>query len=153
MGIRPFACERAREWVSLQLDDELSELERTLMRAHLVRCADCSVFASDLGALTGRLRSESLELLAQPIVVPARRRVGLRALNVAAGLAAGVAAAFVLGVSVAGSSSKNQPQAGPVFKEPVIAFDADAIGLRRATASLQETPTTNPRMRRLSLDV
>ena len=91
MGIRPFACERAREWVSLQLDDELSELERTLMRAHLVRCADCRMFASDLGALTGRLRSESLELLAQPIVVP-MRRVGLRAVNVAAALAAGVAA-------------------------------------------------------------
>ena len=43
MGLRlqPRNCDRARAWVSLRLDDEISELEERLLEAHLGRCAAC----------------------------------------------------------------------------------------------------------------
>jgi anti-sigma factor RsiW len=154
MVIRPFACDRAREWLSLQLDGELSELERTLVRAHLKRCDECRLFGADLDASTAVLRAVPLELLSHPVVVPHTRRIPLRAFRVAAPLAAGIAAAFVLGLSVAGSGAPSLERVGPVFQEPEIAFDADARGLPRATARPgQVVPATTPRSRRLALDV
>ncbi len=43
------ACERALQWVSLGLDDELSEFERALLERHLEGCGACA-------ALAGRAR-------------------------------------------------------------------------------------------------
>ena len=154
MSIRPFACERAREWVSLQLDGELSELERTLMRAHLDRCADCQAFSADLSSLTMELRTAPLELLLRPVVVPrSPRRVVVRALRVAAPMAAGVAVAFGLGLSIAGSGSNSLANVGPAFREPLVAFDQEARGLPRGTVGLDQTTPRSPRLRRLAVDV
>ena len=66
-------CERAREWVSLRLDGELSELESALLEAHLNRCAPCAAFAADVEGATLELRSAPLERLEQPVVLPLRR--------------------------------------------------------------------------------
>ena len=41
MGALKAGCDRAREWVSLELDGELSELGAARLDAHLVRCAAC----------------------------------------------------------------------------------------------------------------
>ncbi|MGH3013254.1 MAG: zf-HC2 domain-containing protein, partial [Gaiellaceae bacterium] len=41
-------CERARQWTSLRLDDELSPLETELLDRHLETCAGCRVFAEDV---------------------------------------------------------------------------------------------------------
>src|SRR5437763_3704452 len=71
-------CARARFWVSLRVDGELSELERALLDAHLVRCADCRAYATGVAGVTDALRSAPL-VAATPIVVAApgrpRRRV------------------------------------------------------------------------------
>ena len=40
-------CERAREWASLRLDGELSELERALLDAHTRNCAACAEYVAD----------------------------------------------------------------------------------------------------------
>ena len=75
---RSLLCERARGWVSLSLDGELSEFERALLDAHLGRCAECSVFAADTGAATtlparGPARAAAAADLASGNPAPHRR--------------------------------------------------------------------------------
>ena len=80
-------CERARECASLRLDGELSEFEQALLVAHLGRCEPCRSFAAELDAFTTRLRSAPLERIAQPVTLPARRRISLRRAEMAAAAA------------------------------------------------------------------
>ena len=84
-------CDRARSWAALAPDGELSELERTLLRAHLVRCASCSRFAADVNAIAAALRGASFEPLPRPISIPPWRRrlvlVRLRTVGAAAAVA------------------------------------------------------------------
>lgn len=92
-------CERAKAWVSLRADGELSELESALLDAHLGRCEACSAFAQRAGRIAAMLRAVPFEQPAAHASVAApARRPGLRALQVAAALAvvasAGVVAAF-----------------------------------------------------------
>jgi predicted anti-sigma-YlaC factor YlaD len=76
-------CERAREYASLALDDELSQFEHALLRAHLEQCDGCRSYQVGLVATTDRLRSASLERLSHPIALPRRRqRVPLRGVQV-----------------------------------------------------------------------
>jgi len=85
-------CARAREWASLRLDGELSELERLLLRRHLSRCEDCSAFAADLGALAAAVRgtplvqpSRSLAPAERPARLRVRHRLAVAVLVVVAG--------------------------------------------------------------------
>jgi len=81
---RTTPCERAAQWISLELDGELTELERAGLTRHVARCADCRVLAAELGGLTALLRATPLveptgEL---PMGAPrrrarARKRIGL----------------------------------------------------------------------------
>ena len=93
------ACERASQWISLDLDGELSQLERAALARHLTACVRCSELAADVSSFTQLLRAAPLVELERPIVVEApravRRRVARRA---AVSLAfAGLTAAAVLG--------------------------------------------------------
>ena len=85
-----FACREGRELVSLRLDDELSELEQARLDSHLRACPDCRAFQADLVAATRTLRSAPLEPVERSIVLPQRRRLPLRAIQV------GTAAALVV---------------------------------------------------------
>ena len=49
-------CDRAREWSSLRLDGELSELESALLEAHLKHCTACAAFAVAAEAVALQLR-------------------------------------------------------------------------------------------------
>jgi predicted anti-sigma-YlaC factor YlaD len=51
-------CARARFWVSLRIDGELSQLEGALLDAHLVRCPDCREFAAGAEFTASKLRPE-----------------------------------------------------------------------------------------------
>jgi predicted anti-sigma-YlaC factor YlaD len=98
--LQPRTCERAREWASLRLDGELSELEQALLDAHLARCAGCSAYARDVSGATAALRDAELVLLPEPIALPFRRRragVSARALQASTAVAAVLAAAVGLG--------------------------------------------------------
>jgi hypothetical protein len=106
-------CERARSWISLREDDELSEFECALLDAHLARCVSCSAFADEVGSMTECLRAEPLETLSRPVAVPVRRRrhvaVSTRAAASAAALLVTIGGAFaVLGHS--GPQPRLQPQ-------------------------------------------
>lgn len=96
MGVFPAQsrqrCDRIREWISLEVDGELSRIERALVDRHLAVCSDCNEFAADVHAFTDSLRAARLEPLARPIVLPRRARVSIRPFQVAAAAAVAVAA-------------------------------------------------------------
>lgn len=100
-------CERARQWVSIELDGELSTFERVLLRAHLAHCSSCSEFRAETSGLTHALRSAPLEQLEQPIAIGRmRRRLGLRLAPAAAAMAvAFVGIGSILATSAVRSSS------------------------------------------------
>jgi predicted anti-sigma-YlaC factor YlaD len=90
-------CSRAREWASLRLDGELSELESALLEAHLKRCSACASFAVDVEGVALQLRAATLDRLEQPVQLPTRRLgSSLRAVQLGAA-AALIAAAAGLG--------------------------------------------------------
>lgn len=88
-------CERARQWASLRVDGELSELESALLDAHLGGCADCRAFATDLESVTFALRATEFAHTTAPVIL-ARSRHGGRRTRVAAQAVAGVAALLAL---------------------------------------------------------
>ena len=104
-------CERAREWLSLSLDGELSRFERALVDRHLSTCAECAAFGAELSAFTERVRATPLEPLAHPIAVPVRRvRPAFRPAQAAAAALAVVA----VGVGTLSSSLRRpgEPRRG-----------------------------------------
>jgi predicted anti-sigma-YlaC factor YlaD len=107
---RERGCGRAREWISLRVDGELSELERLLLRRHLGRCTECREFAEGVRAATLLIRTTpvarpSRSLGPDPVPVRAPRRFRLAA---AAGLAA-LAAGVGVGVGVLIGSDRDAP--------------------------------------------
>ena len=79
-------CSRVRAQVSLRLDDELSQLERRMVSAHLDRCDDCRLFADEVEEFTLALRVAPAVPLERPIAVSRPRRVSI--LRMQAGVAA-----------------------------------------------------------------
>jgi anti-sigma factor RsiW len=95
-------CTRVREQVSLELDDELSQLERRMLETHLERCPGCAAYATDVRDFTGRMRSAPQAFMQRPVVV--RRRRPLTTVRLQIGVAAGFAlAALGLGAQLAAS--------------------------------------------------
>jgi hypothetical protein len=96
------SCARSREWVSLRLDGELSELERLLLRRHLARCGSCRAFAADVEGATELMRSAPAEEPSQrrTVRVPAlpRPRIRYRIVVAAAVLAAGAGIGSAVGI-------------------------------------------------------
>jgi Putative zinc-finger len=99
-------CERARQWSSLRLDGELSELEGALLDRHLDGCPACASFDERLRSTAIVLRLTQPEPPRVPITLPAEREVAFpvrRRIVVAA-----IAAALALG-SIVGSTLQRPP--------------------------------------------
>jgi predicted anti-sigma-YlaC factor YlaD len=113
-----FVCDRVRNEVSLELDGELSQLARAMVESHLRRCAACRSFRDDLVSFTQEIREAPLEKYSgRPLAVPRRKRVYADALTVAS-VAASIAVALGLGLSVGGvgaDSSRATQSARPAF--------------------------------------
>lgn len=109
-------CDRIREWISLELDGELSRIERALVDRHLAVCGDCTAFAAEVRGFTHALREESLEPLARPIQLPSRTRVSVRPLQVSAAAAVALIAVGIGSLSSSlldgGVGAKITPAAG-----------------------------------------
>src|SRR5438105_15623602 len=86
-------CERGREWISLRLDGELSELAQKMLDAHLARCPECRAFEAEAAVTTRMLRATPLEQLERPLSLPHGRRLALsmRRLSPMAASAAAIA--------------------------------------------------------------
>ena len=91
-------CERARSWAALAPDGELSELERKLLDAHLVRCDACSRFSVQVAAVAAELRAAALQPLPRPVSIPSWRRRPAYARVRTVGAAAAVAV-MALGIA------------------------------------------------------
>jgi predicted anti-sigma-YlaC factor YlaD len=107
-------CERGREWISLRLDGELSELAQKLLDAHLARCADCRAFEADVAATTRLVRTAPLEPLEQPLLLPHGRRLALSARRLSA------VAASVATVALGLTAFLNLPSSGPLAAGPPV---------------------------------
>jgi predicted anti-sigma-YlaC factor YlaD len=97
-------CERARAWASLDLDDDLGEIERVLLDDHLTRCSGCAAFVAGMRELTAVVRAAPQEQPTHlPLTLPVRRRPArlvTRVAAVAAVVALSAGLAF-LGTSLA----------------------------------------------------
>jgi predicted anti-sigma-YlaC factor YlaD len=99
-------CARAREWASLRIDGELSELERLLLRRHLSRCEACRTFAESVRAAALLIRSTPQETPSKALAPAApavgKRRLRYRLAAVAVALAIGATVGSVIAVSNGG---------------------------------------------------
>src|SRR3954451_25404680 len=112
-------CERARQWVSLRIDDELTELEDALLQKHLEACGPCRSFAARLKATTDLLRQTPQEQPQIEYAPRARRPAGFpvgRRVAIAA-----IAAAAALG-SFVGSSLQKPAQDQVPVSVPQVSF-------------------------------
>ena len=73
------ACERAAQWISLDLDGELSELERVGLARHLEGCERCRATTADFGGFTEIIRTTPPVSRTTPVVVALPGRPGVRA--------------------------------------------------------------------------
>jgi hypothetical protein len=123
-------CERARQWSSLCLDGELSELETALLEQHLEACDSCLAFDERLRVTAISLRTTPSEPPRVRFQIPERTRVRFpasRRLAVAA-----IAAALALGSLV--GSMLHRPAANPAPAGPQISF------LTRDMSQLRQIP-------------
>jgi predicted anti-sigma-YlaC factor YlaD len=121
----PERCDRARQWASLELDGELSELERSLLGAHLDRCPECARVVSEVQAVARTMREAPAETPMLPIALPRRRarvrafQVAVAAATVAIGISLGTVAGSLSGHSTGPTSASGEP---PHFSQALIAM-------------------------------
>jgi putative zinc finger protein len=126
-------CDRAREWSSLRLDGELSELEDALLQKHLEGCGDCRGFERELRSTADLLRTAPAEAPVARFEIPAARTRSLLSRRLAL---AAVAAAALLGSLV--GSYVNRPAPRPVEPAPQVSL------LTRDLSQLRELPRHQP---------
>jgi hypothetical protein len=134
-------CERARQWASLRIDGELSELEDALLEQHLEGCAACSGFAARLAATAEAVRAVPLERpeisyprFERPVIrLPVGRRVAIVAVAAAAALGA-----FV-GSSLQKPASTPAPSGGPQ-----LSFRTDQNDLRQLPHQMKQPVSPAP---------
>ncbi len=127
-GVFDKGCERAQEWASLELDGELSQLERVLLATHLRRCAACAETVAGVRSMTAALRAAPYEPLGKPAFVPTAEKRRSRPLAVRLALAATLAVvAAGLGM-FAGTLGDTTPSQGPPPSpdEPLVLLLEDA---------------------------
>lgn len=107
-------CDRVRSQVSLDLDDELSQLERAMVSAHLERCAECRTYRDEVTAFTGALRAASLERMESPIALRRPRRGIAARLQVVAAAAVALVAVGVAGQIASQPPSQGVPSSGEI---------------------------------------
>lgn len=110
--VRSLVCDRIRSYVSLDLDGELSVLERRMLDGHLERCVDCRAFAAETAAFTHTLRAAEVEVPRQAVRVGSRRRRRVASLRIAQGAAAAavVLVAGGLGTALAPEQERRSAQ-------------------------------------------
>jgi predicted anti-sigma-YlaC factor YlaD len=135
-------CERARQWSSLRLDGELSELEGALLEKHLESCGSCVSFNERLTASALSLRTTPPEPSSIRVQIPKRTRVSFPASRRVA--VAAIAAALGLGSLV--GSVLDRPAADPAPEGPQISFlTRDVSQLRQIPRGTQIAPTAPAR--------
>jgi predicted anti-sigma-YlaC factor YlaD len=128
---RDRSCRRAREWVSLRLDGELSELERLLLRRHLSRCDECRAMAVRVEQAAELMRTAPLERpdrrVAEAMPAPSHPRIRYRIVAAAAVIAVGVGIGTVVGI---GGGDANPVAPRPTITEIALLPDEQVTPTR-----------------------
>jgi predicted anti-sigma-YlaC factor YlaD len=133
----PSSCQWARQAISVQLDDELSEIGAARLQHHLRTCAECSAYALEAAAVTTRMRMAPLVLPDARIVSPRARRRRTAPVT---------AAAAVLVVS-GGLLALSNVWGGPGSSKPEAATSTEVLaGLRAGGSDGLFVPTTFPQV-------
>ncbi|HEV2591520.1 MAG TPA: zf-HC2 domain-containing protein [Gaiellaceae bacterium] len=137
------ACDRARAWVSLDLDGGLSTFEKRLLDRHLDACGECHAFADDAALLTLQLRAAPLEPAHVTVALPRRGGSLVSSALAGVGAAAAVAAAAVLAFGAhSGSRTPRVTSSGQLASGlAVLTTNADALGVPQ-----HELPKASPRI-------
>jgi anti-sigma factor RsiW len=128
-------CERARQWASLRLDGELSELEEVLLEKHLEGCSACLAFEARMQRTTELVRLTPAEIPQLDFAPPPRRLVTFPVNRRIA--VVGIAAAAALG-SLVGSNLQRPEHAAPTQSVPQVSL------LTRDMNQLRELKTHKP---------
>jgi predicted anti-sigma-YlaC factor YlaD len=131
-------CERCREWVSLDLDAELSEFEAAVMHRHLRACPGCRAFAHDVRAATAVVRAARPAELGLRVTLPEHRRRGGALQRVSFGAA--VAAASLAAVFASGVPGDQRSDAVTTVKVAGTAGNVDIANLRMLRAAELHVP-------------
>jgi len=119
-------CDRARQWSSLRVDGELSELEDALLEKHLEDCAECFAFDAGLRSTSTLLRTAPSETARLRVELPARSRVSFpvgRRVAVAA-IAVAAAAGSIVGSTLERPAA---PRPKPAPQVAVLTRDQDLL--------------------------
>ena len=133
-------CDRAREWVSLGLDGELSRFERSLLERHVASCAACAEFVRDVPVFTHALREAPLQPLERPVALPARRRLPIQAL----GFAAAAALAISVGAGALSSSLGEERTARPAVRAIPVDEGVDRLKARQFVVLTEQVTFARP---------
>jgi predicted anti-sigma-YlaC factor YlaD len=127
-------CERAREWASLALDCELSELERVHLRTHLAECESCAGFLAGLREVTHELRAAPLPAPSRPLVPrrPRGRRPLLALLVILVAASAGSLAGSLRPAPAPTHMTANAVRLAALFSAPAQQVPGARVPLRAA---------------------
>ena len=125
MSVTAELCDRTRNQVSLDMDGELSMLEKVMVSRHLECCPSCRSFSDDVARFTMSLRDAPLERPGRLVFVPRVRRslvhdvrtVTVRAGATAAGIAAVLMLAFGSNALVGSNSPGRTPTSASAYSE------------------------------------
>jgi anti-sigma factor RsiW len=116
-------CDRARQWASLRVDGELSELESLMLERHVAGCDSCREWQQRVERTTELLRASPLEPPRRRVELEGRdeARFPLRHRLVLAAVVAAAALGSLLGAALdrpEGSSPSPSPQLSLLPPEP-----------------------------------
>ena len=120
-------CDRARHWVSADVDGELSTFERVLLANHVARCPSCREFRASVRGLTTALRTAPLEPFEALVIGRVRRRARLR-------LAPAVAAMAIAAVGLGSILASSEVRTRSVARVPSASAEIDTMNLSTAQA-------------------
>jgi predicted anti-sigma-YlaC factor YlaD len=141
---RTTACERAAQWISLELDDELGRLEQAALARHLRRCDQCLSSSAEIGMFTGLLRGARQIEPARPVVVVTPSWARRRAKATIRGGALALTAAFaaLLAVAVLPHTGSEPPSTiGFSGTEQQQTFARDHVDAEPTLFVVADTPT------------
>lgn len=125
-------CDRARAWVSLDLDGGLSTFEKRLLDRHLDGCDPCRLFAEESARFTLMLRDAPLVPARVEVELPRRRGSLVSSAVAGLGAVAAVAAAAVVAFSPHNTASSPRADSGTLASGlAVLATNSDALGARQ----------------------
>ena len=144
-----YNCNRCCEWVSLDLDEPLSEIESRLLRRHLASCLRCTVFANDTRAATVLLRALPPHTVPAPIDVRGGRRQPWRLGRLAPLLAA---AAAIAALTTNGLTDKVAQVADQTEIHSTSRSEIDSMRSARRQQLLPTSSSANARIRVIEID-